>query len=323
MLIIKKEDFRKFVNELFKDYEVVVPIKTDEVRFEIVSSKSDLSKLNLEEHSLFPAKKFLFQKNKTMLEFDEKGVKEPVEPDFKRVILGLKKCDLNALKRQDKVFIEEIGDPYYKNQRENTILIGFQCKKSADEYCFCDSMNLEEYHDVMLYDKDKNYVLDVGSVIGEEFIKKYKKFFKESSQFITEQEKRVDNQLTLEKKEISFYFKSPEWENQASLCLSCASCVTLCPTCYCFDMCDRVDIADLNKVERIRNWASCQLNCFTEVAGGKVFREKRVDRFKHRIYHQLQYFREKHEINLCVGCGRCIRGCPTRINFVKSINLMK
>jgi len=49
----------------------------------------------------------------------------------------------------------------------------------------------------------------------------------------------------------------------------------------------------------------------------------REDRFKHRIFHQLQYFKDRHGMNLCTGCGRCIRGCPTRINFVKILNEMQ
>jgi anaerobic sulfite reductase subunit A len=87
-------------------------------------------------------------------------------------------------------------------------------------------------------------------------------------------------------------------------------------------MYDKAD-AKLGSFEKKRNWASCQLQCFTKVAGGHVFRETRDDRFKHRIYHQVQYFREKHGMNLCTGCGRCIRGCPTRINWVEILNEME
>ena len=81
--------------------------------------------------------------------------------------------------------------------------------------------------------------------------------------------------------------------------------------------------SDLQKGERYREWSSCQLDSFTRVAGDHVFRNKREDRFKHRIYHQLVYFKERYGLNMCVGCGRCIKLCPTTIDFVDIINKMK
>ena len=62
---------------------------------------------------------------------------------------------------------------------------------------------------------------------------------------------------------------------------------------------------------------------FTRVAGDHVFRKDREGRFKHRIYHQLDYYKDKYGEFLCTGCGRCIEGCPTRIDFVPIINEMK
>ena len=93
----------------------------------------------------------------------------------------------------------------------------------------------------------------------------------------------------------------------------------ICPTCYCSGIKDEADW-DLKKMQRVREHTSCQLKSFTKVAGGHVFRSSRSDRFKHRIYHQLQWFKEKNGIDLCVGCGRCITGCPTKIDFVDIIN---
>ena len=86
----------------------------------------------------------------------------------------------------------------------------------------------------------------------------------------------------------------------------------------CFNVEDDVDLAGGGT--RDAEWDSCQFRDFTKVAGGHVFREGRVDRFKHRIYHKLQYFREEFGILMCTGCGRCIRGCPAKIEWNELVN---
>ena len=80
------------------------------------------------------------------------------------------------------------------------------------------------------------------------------------------------------------------------------------------------DFRDMESGERVRTWSSCQLESFTRVAGGTVFRKGRRERYLHRGMHQLLYFGEKNGEPLCVGCGRCITHCPTRIDFVGALN---
>jgi len=80
---------------------------------------------------------------------------------------------------------------------------------------------------------------------------------------------------------------------------------------------------DFTTGERVRIPSSCLQRRFTRVAGDHVFRYEKTARFKHRIYHQIQYFKDRHGEEFCTGCGRCIRGCPTRIDWVKGINTMK
>ena len=125
----------------------------------------------------------------------------------------------------------------------------------------------------------------------------------------------------LRNRDISSLYDSAKWKQGVDLCLSCGACTLLCPSCYCFTIDDENDM-NLSSGRRTRTQASCQLKSFTRVSGGHVFRDGREARFKHRIYHQLQYFKDRHGINLCGGCGRCIRFCPTRIDFVDMINRM-
>ena len=321
MLKINKSSFNDFLSDIMRYNELVAPVKTDSSRFEIIK---DISKIQMDVHTLFPAKKFFFKKHQTLIEFEKgKATVPELHPEKKqRVMLGLKRCDLNSIKRQDMMFLKETNDPYYREERERTILIGYHCQQPADEYCFCSSMDLGDFYDLMLYEKDDAYLVEIGSEKGRGFVDRYRKYFWDTDLFLRPEDRRIDTKLKLDKRDISMYYNNPDWKKGVDICFSCAACVTLCPSCYCFDIYDKTD-SKLSKVERKRNWASCQLTCFTKVAGGHVFRETREDRFKHRIYHQLQYFRERHGINLCTGCGRCIRGCPTKINFVKILNEMK
>ena len=53
-------------------------------------------------------------------------------------------CDANAIDILDKLYLDpEYPDPYYKAKRDATTIIGLNCEKEIDEYCFCGSMDLQ------------------------------------------------------------------------------------------------------------------------------------------------------------------------------------
>ncbi len=92
----------------------------------------------------------------------------------------------------------------------------------------------------------------------------------------------------------------------------------VCPTCYCFDVQDRLE-PDQKSGVRVRTWDSCQFKEFAAVAHGQNFRESRASRVKYRYYHKQWGYLSKFERVLCVGCGRCARACPAGINPVNVI----
>lgn len=318
ILKLKRSFLYKFLDAISKEYKVYAPVKTDLVRFEQYSGQE----IYLTENSYFPIKEFFFKKKETLFNFNGNKIEIPKKKS-KRVFFGVRRCDLNAIKHQDKIFIKEYNDLYYKQERQDSLLIGYHCNKAPSEFCFCGSMNLQDFHDLMFFDRGNYFLVEIGSEKGHSFIEKYKKFFKKTNKKITKKDKIIPNTDNLHKKDISHLYEHPDWKKGVNLCISCGACTALCPTCYCFSIHDELDIKDLKKGSRKREWSSCQLKEFTKVSGGFVFREKREQRFKHRIYHQIQYFRERYGVNLCTGCGRCITGCPTRIDWVKIINEMK
>lgn len=315
-----KKGFFEFLDKLKQSYELIAPVKKDLVRFEKINNIKDIY---LEKNSYFPVKEYFFKKEETLFQFDGKQFTSPKSNISERVFFGLRKCDLNAVMRQDKAFIDDANDPYYKAAREKSFLLGYHCNKACSDYCFCGSMELKDFHDLMFYDKGKEILAEVGSEKGEFIIKKFRRYFNETGIEITDEESLVPGTDRLEEDNISRLYNHPNWKKGVDICLSCGACTALCPTCYCFSIHDEVSIKDSKRGGRKRQWSSCHMQEFTKVAGGHVFRADREERFKHRIYHQLQYFREKYGMQMCVGCGRCIEGCPTRIDFVRIINEMK
>ena len=114
-------------------------------------------------------------------------------------------------------------------------------------------------------------------------------------------------------------YNSKVWTDVAKKCLGCGTCNLLCPTCYCFDVRDEVEL-QVTQGTRDRFWDGCMLNEFAEVAGGENFRDKLSNRTRHRLYRKFKYITDKSGELHCVGCGRCTKYCPAKISIVEIIN---
>jgi ferredoxin len=320
--VLKQDNggFIKFLGSILKKYELIAPVNGGIIKFEKVKSAGDIC---LGKKSYFPAKEYFFKKQDTLFQFNGSRFIPTLQKPQKRVFFGLRKCDLNAIMRQDKIFIDGAHDPYYAAARQNSLLIGYHCSQPDSEHCFCGSMGLADFFDIMYYEKNGYYMVETGSEKGRKLVQEFRKYFVASGSQLSYDDRQTKGTDRLHKNDISGLYGHPDWKKGFEICLSCTACTALCPTCYCFEIHDGVSAKNPGNGSRQRQWSSCMLQEFTKVAKGHVYRKGRVERFKHRIYHQLDYFKGKHGINLCVGCGRCIEGCPTRIDFVRIINEMK
>ena len=303
--ILSKKDFPQFIANLIEKYQVIAPVKSSPTKFQKIDSPDEIY---LKEITQVPAKQHFIPENEPLLRFQTKKATEYKGKIKKTILFGLRKCDLNAIQIIDKVMYDE----QYLSKRKSTILIGHFCEH-PDKFCFCNSMQLEDYHDLFFYPKGKNYYIEVGSKAGEALVKN-----------LPSPEKEVPipnpkNSKKLKNLNISKNYKDVCWENDAAKCLSCSACTIYCPTCNCFDIKD--DLANnLKSGTRKRCQASCQLKSFSKVAGGKSYRDSRLSRFKHFVYHKISYYKSIHNRPMCVGCGRCLRVCPTKIDWVNTIN---
>ncbi len=322
--IMDKGHLPDLVVGLSKGFEVIGPVaKGDRFTFDRIDRPEDL-RLDYDT-TLLPPKKLFFPPEEQMMRFrvaDNEVVDDEVYA-APRVIFGLHPCDINALMLMDNVFMGEYEDPYYRARRETTMLVGVSCDPT--DQCFCNAWGTDEVHwgfDIFLTDLGDRYFVSVRSVKGAELLDEFVQTRDASDEDTAAFQARTrafkqsfaqdldTSQLPLL---LDAKFDDELWDRLGERCLSCGACSMVCPTCYCFDVTDRLE-ADGKTGTRVRTWDSCQFTEFAAVAHGQNFRDTRASRVKYRYYHKQWGYLSKFERVLCVGCGRCARACLAGIS---------
>ena len=247
-----------------------------------------------------------------------------IDPDPHRpmVFFGLHACDINALNKLDKVLLHGTGpDPFYAARRANLFIIGIGCTPLPS--CFCRSMAADTAlsgFDMFLTDLGDHYFVEILSSAAFNLLKSIETTepAAEDHQRYLEVVARRNRAFTCEvdttdlTKILDLEFQSEVWHHWGEKCLSCGTCASVCPTCYCYGVREEVD-TDLKGAVKIKQLYSCNLIDFAAVAGGHNFRPQSHTRLKYRYYHKHRGFQEAFEEPLCVGCGRCGRACLAEI----------
>lgn len=275
------------------------------------------------------------------------------------VFYGIRPCDLHSLWLLDEAFIKDGVDVLYEVKRKNFLFVVLDCLKPCDEYAFCrdvGSLYIEGY-DVLLTrttgeeivsksgknltvlssDRGKSlegplYIVRAQTEKGEMVLKDHADLVvldadegEVIKKIYEEREKVFDKRLKAEKDMIPEIlwraYSSPYWEEVASKCLGCGACNFVCPTCYCFDVVEEIDL-NLKEGRRYRTWDSCMLINFALVASGENFRHKRFERLRHRFLRKGKYLLDRYGKLGCVGCGRCTRHCLVKINPIEVYNTL-
>jgi len=303
-------------------YKVYAPVKEKNYHvFRIVSSgeEVDLDYINTRKSP----KEVTFPQNEVLIKYGRWVEEVPVREE-KAAIVGIRPCDVAGLKLMDRVFLEDITDPYYEAKRKNLLLIAYACNK-AGEYCFCGSLGLSPFKadaDVVVTDIDGRQLIEILSEKGREFAEKFELL--DVSNEDLEKKKEIESRFEFARKvnteklkeRMAKAFNSDYWKEVARNCVSCGVCTYLCPTCFCFDIFDDGEI----KGVRIRAWDSCQFPLHTLESSSHNPRRESWQRLRNRFYDKFYYMLNRKGELYCVGCGRCIAACPAGIDITEVIS---
>lgn len=335
--LLDKSSLPSLLTSLLSYGELCAPVRHNGgYRFEVVDSPSEVA-CEYRTTMLSP-KKFLLPPKETMFSFT-KGPEmrlEPVTEARPRVIFGVHPCDLNAMWMLDAAMTDDPADGLYLARREQTFIVGLDCNEPCDQYAFCRSMGThvaETGFDLMLTDLGDEYLVQAETPIGQATLTRWGQAREvryehrvrwREVQRRKEQEwpQPLDMDVEMLPRLLEDSYDSLLWDVLGDRCLGCGSCTMVCPTCYCFDVFDRLDLS-LSQGERQRQWDSCQLRDFALVASGENFREKRSARNRHRFFRKGKWLKEKYGRFACVGCGRCARACLAKINPIEVYNQLR
>jgi len=335
--VIDKKDMASFVKSIMEEREVVGPVAKDG-KF-VFSPIDDYSQLRLDcPITLLPPKQYFLPQEEPILKYKlgEAVQSEPVIEAKPRVIMGVHPCDINATWLLDLAFSTDNLDTNYMEKRKKAIIVGLDCNEPCDEHSFCKSMGslaVEGGYDLFLTDIGDAYMVDYGSPAGMELLARHKGAREgteaDMSRFRAVQDAKwpkftykLEMNVSDLPNLLAIGYDDPLWKELGEKCLACGACTLVCPTCYCFDVVDRLAL-NMKEGQRLRRWDSCQLPEFATVAGGENFRKARADRQRHRFFRKGKYLTEAFGKIGCVGCGRCVRSCLVHIDPVEVYNTLK
>jgi len=337
-VLINKTEIKPLLKQAAQHWDVYAPLKESggDVNFcHLPKTKigSVLNRVTLDDSWIpVPPKDVFFPQLESLFEINKHKIKETIEYS-KKLLFGIKACDFQGILFCDNFFKRNFQDSYYLSRTQDRLLIVKGClSPPRPNACFCTSTKtgpfLDQDFDLQLIDIDREYFVQIGSEKGEEFIAKYRRFFRDSSDSDTEKaeivkKKAVDSidlKIDFSKalKLISEDKGLPEelLKRIAQRCIYCGGCIYVCPTCTCFNVFDDIQ----NKtIVRYRNWDTCVFEGFTREASGFNPRAPKWLRATRRYEHKLRHDYQTTGKSGCVGCGRCLVSCPVNLGMSKFI----
>lgn len=317
--ILTRDELNKWINGLSADYDIYAP-KELTAKGIFYQRVADGREVYLgDDFSVEPAKKFFFKPSEYLFSGKFKEGREILEDaalnEKKKMVLGLRPCEAKALALLDKVFDSETKDSFYAANRNNFIVIGLSCL-NPDKDCFCTSLGGSPVEnrgmDAEVFIAGDSFIIEGVSAKGSSLLSGAGRVLsgQEEKAWDTDKRKRRDAL----KREIKIpqaldkIFESDYWEQASAACLSCGICTFICPTCHCFDLIDE-------ERKKLRCYDGCAFSDFTLEASGTNPRPGKKERYRQRVYHKFDYFKKNFGEDLCVGCGRCIRHCPVKMDI--------
>lgn len=318
------EQWLAFVNGLIQDdHREIIGVQAKGERFYFAELKN-AGDLRLDHDvTLLPPKKFMLPTHEELIRFD---ISKPFDvslppPDTPRVLIGLHPYDIIAIQQMDALYLSPPADDVYEARRKNTLIIASDILRIGKR-SFAGSLGTHvatSGYDLLITDLGDTVVIEEGTPAGRRLLERFGEFQEASPEDI-ERVKwlraklpgRYQSRLKVDKfRWTELLLKNlshPIWEENAAECFSCGTCTLVCPTCFCYDVNDVMDM-NMKAGKRVRTWDGCLLRDFTLVGSGEIFRRAPVERYRHRFYRKGVYLPQRYGFVACVGCGRCSTQC--------------
>ena len=240
-------------------------------------------------------------------------------------VIGVRACDLAALRLQDAHFIgRSWPDPYYARRRENIFLVAVNCTHPADT-CFCastgDGPRATATYDLALSELDDGFLIEAGSIEGDAILARLatmeatRKDIATANQEIESAAHKQARTLPSRnlRDQLFANLDHARWDDVAERCLSCGNCTSVCPTCFCYSENEQPALEG-NESLHSREWDSCFTHGHSYIHG-IVVRPDTASRYRQWLTHKLGGWHDQYGRSGCVGCGRCISWCPVGIDL--------
>lgn len=332
--VISQAGLQELLARACNDGNLIAPVTRGKVSFDF-DFVSDPSQIVFEYvRTVTPPKKAIWPTRDTVLAFKlDTQQANPVLADSPFVLFGVHACDLKGINQLDWAMGQRHGvaDPHYLARRQAATIVGIESR--PDEYCFCTSVGsceTREGADLFLTPLAAGWFVELLSGKGEAFLQGASGLRKAADAdtaakqaYLEAKRQAVTLKFNADMAELPELLE-PRYETAifaktAERCYSCGTCTNVCPTCFCFDMDDEVDLL-LQSGSRQRKYDSCQFLDFALVAGGHNFRKNRTDRVRHRWFRKFVHLLREHGTAFCTGCGRCSKSCTAGISLVNVLN---
>ena len=318
---IPKGKLTDILDKIKKNYLLVAPVRKQGILdFTTIKEVKDVELSN--DITYKSPKEYLFPEVEKIMCFTREEGLLPSDEVPRTALLGIKPCDLEAIKIMTAVFTTgKYADSGFKHRLERTTLVGLGCLEEKTA-CFCNeravNKALSKDCDVFFTDKGNYYAAEIFSPKGHKLMDDL------GLEVIHDGETAEKADIRQGLLEINAgendLFNKIDWERITEKCLGCGICTYICPTCHCFEF---KDVEEKGNVTRYKCWDSCMYPRFTLHASGHNPRESKQERYRQRVLHKYFYVKQNFGYTACTGCGRCIRSCPVGMNInsvVKEIN---
>ena len=333
-LVLSKLDLPSLVEELSKKARLFGP-RAKEQQY-VFGEITDPGQLALGyPTSILPPSRILFPNGEPLVRFrlDDAGASEEVVEAEPAILFGVHPCDVQGINILDEVFSDSPPDANYLARRSQTMIVALECLAPCSPHNLCfdkGTYRVEWGYDLLMIDLGDRYFIFTRTAAGEGLIADLpilraatpadrealgRARETQAGSFKT----RLSGPVSRLPNALKEAYDDLLWEAVGRRCLSCETCTNVCPTCYCFDVADEVDL-DLVGCTRCRRWDSCQSREFAAVAGGENFRPRASERQRHRLFKKEVYQYEKYGRSACVGCGRCSAQCVASIRLGEMYN---